>query len=154
MQTLTGVRSRLPWYNSPIPDFESFYYAARWAAAFNEGASGGKYHGDGIQEMRKLIMEKYWVADGMIRGYCYSFWEERQEEYGPFFVHSVALFQPWLQKLSCLSNDWESVVGKAEGSRYVEKDLTYNYLVYAYRGVGEYFELLHQHRALLQAPGA
>jgi hypothetical protein len=140
------------YMSSPASDLESFYYTARWAAAFNEGASGEMYNGDAIREYRKMLLEQRIVADIVIQESDYSYWEKNREVYGPFFVRSMALLQPWSKKLRNLSIAWRSVMRQTRDLSDAEEEeyLAYNFLVYAYRGVREYFEILYQHRALLQ----
>lgn len=150
--SLVSMQCNTSRVNRPIDDLEWFYYTARWAAAYNEGASGGKYNGDEIRKFRKMIMNERNDADMMIRGYRHGFWEQKQEGYGPFFVRSVALLHQWSRKLRISFDDWISLREETRGHSDAEKEeyLAYHFLIHAYRGVGEYFEILYQHRALLQ----
>jgi len=72
-----------------------------------------------------------------------GFWEQREESGVPF-ANSAALLHPWL-KLDTLISDWLRVEDQAEDLEDTKmKHLTDNFLVYGYRGVAEYFELIHE----------
>ncbi|KAF9650144.1 hypothetical protein BDM02DRAFT_1513122 [Thelephora ganbajun] len=143
------------YLHSPIDDLESFYYTAQWAAAFNDGASGEKYDGNKIQRFRKLITgsanERY-RARGMVRGDLRPTSVTVAEEYGPFFARSLVILRPWNTSFDTLGADWRDVMDQVraldDGEK--EKHLARNFLIFAYRGVKEYFQLLHQHRTSLQ----
>ena len=81
-----------------------------------------------------------------------SFWERRVQEYGPFFTRSIALLRPWLAKLSALITDEIAMMDRAGDLDSAEREdyLNYNFLVFGYRGVGEYFELIHEHRKFFE----
>lgn len=152
--SLAGMHCKTPHVGDPIGELESFYYVALLAATFNEGASGGKYNGDDIQDFRKMITDEFkWIdANGMVWRYPYEYWEQQREGYGPFFVHSMAVLPEWSQKLRNLSHDWLPLddLPKRYGIGEDEEDLAYDLLIHLYRGVGEYFEILYRRRALLQ----
>jgi len=142
------------YLHSPVDDLESFYYTAQWAVAFNDGASGEKHDGDGIREFREMISgENRFSAAHEVRSEYPGFWERREEEYGAFFVNSTALLRPWLKKLDALISDWSPVADQGaealEGTK-MKEHLTDSFLVYGYRGVAEYFQLIHEHRASLE----
>jgi len=135
-----------PYLHSPVDDLESFYYTAQWAVAFGNGGSGKKHDGDGVREFREMISgDKRLLAVGDIRNTHHDVWEE--EEYGAFFVNSTALLHPWLEKLEDLRTDWRSLAAQTKKLKNTntKEHLADNFLVYGYRGVAEYFELLHQH---------
>ena len=139
-----------PHLHSPVDDLESFYYTAQWAAAFNDGASGGRHDGIEIQDLREMISgDRRERATNMVR-------EERLSpdttEYGPFLTRSLYLLTPWQDKLGTLIRDWNRVMRNAasRGDEDKKEYLRLNFLVYSYRGVGEYLELVHKHRELLQ----
>ena len=137
--------------HSPVDDLESFYYTAQWAAAFNDGASGKKYDGGWIREFREKISgDKRLSAFREVQTRYPETWEE--EEYGAFFANSVALLHPWLKKLDILTADWLRLMmqGKKLEDTKMKEHLTDSFLVYGYRGVAEYFELIHEHRASLK----
>ncbi|KAF9649200.1 hypothetical protein BDM02DRAFT_3142988 [Thelephora ganbajun] len=144
-----------PDLHSPIDDLESFYYTAQWAAAFNDGTSGGKYDGNQIERFRKMIAgsanERY-RARGMVRGVLRPTSVTVVEEYGPFFARSLVILGPWNTGFDTLGADWRDVMDQARAldDREKEKHLARNFLIFAYRGVKEYFQLLHQHRTSLQ----
>jgi len=143
-----------PHFHSPVDDLQSFYYTAQWAAAFNDGASGGKHDSKNIQEFREMISGgRRLAADRIVLLRTYDFWKEVEQAYGPFFTLSAAVLHPWLQRLNTLAAEWSPIPVRAEKLDDVERKdyLVYNFLVYGYRGVGEYFELIHNHRALLEA---
>ena len=141
-----------PHLHSPIDDLESFYYVAQWAVAFNDGAAEGRHDGIKIQRFREMIAgDRRERAVVMVR--------ERRitpriagAEYGPFFARSLHILAPWREKLFTLTRDWEDV--KLQAAELSEMDsgkyLGLNFLIYGYRGVTEYLELVHKHRALLQ----
>ena len=148
------MRSLKPYLHSPVDDLESFYYyTAQWAAAFNDGASEGKYNGTEIGEFRKMIIgENRHMAECMVRnGLCP---DTADAQYGPFFVHSLAFLSPWLEKLATMHRDRDRMMFYAKGleSEGMKKYLGLNFLIYGYRGVGEYFELVHEYCASLQVP--
>ena len=59
---------------------------------------------------------------------------------------------PWLKKLDALITCWSLVVDQAEDLKdtKTKEHLANNSMVYGYRGVAEYFQLLHEHRASLE----
>ena len=145
-----------PYLHSPIDDLQSFYYTTQWAVAFNDGASGGRYNGNGIHRFRRMISgdggDRLRATD-KVQNALLPHSHTSKNEYGPFFAHSLARLTPWLTRLAALRRDWglvvdEGAILKDEGRE--GKHLGLNFLIYGYRGVGEYFELLHEHRALLQ----
>ena len=138
------------YLHSPVDDLFSFYYTTQWAVAFNDGASGRRYQGRVIEEFREMITgELRSLATNVIRDQT-----REMEEYGPFFNQSLALLSPWITKLFGLQRDWVSVMVEAKGLKGVERGeyLGQKFLIYGYRGVEEYFKLLHEHRATLQKP--
>ena len=78
--------------------------------------------------------------------------EEAEEEYGPFFAHSLPLLRTWFLKLADLGRDWAKVMNRARQLDGDEKDnfLRSGFLTYSHRGVAEYLELVHEHRVLLK----
>ncbi|KAF9644695.1 hypothetical protein BDM02DRAFT_3190360 [Thelephora ganbajun] len=152
---LGTLRSSDLYLHSPIDDLESFYYTAQWAAAFNDGASGGKHDGNKIQEFRKMIAgsanDRY-RARGMVRDDLFPDSAMVSEEYGPFFTRALVILSPWTQNLVAMSRDWRRVMDRirALDDRDREEHLARNFPIFAYRGVEEYFQLLHQHRMSLQ----
>jgi len=140
------------YLHSPVDDLESFYYTAQWAAAFNDGASGEKHDGGGIRRFREMISgDKRYDAFREVQTTRSSVWKRREQEYGAFFVNSTALLHPWLKKLDALIIDWRSLAAQAEDleDTKMKEHLTDSFLAYGYRGVAEYFELIHEHRASL-----
>jgi len=122
-----------------------------WAVVFNDGANGGKYDGPEIQDFLEIIagdrreLTSKPVRDDLLPATA-------EAEYASFLAQSLALLSPWWTKLAALGSDWSIVVGRAAAlndSRR-EKYLGLNFLIYGYRGVREYFELVQEHRALLQ----
>ena len=140
-----------PYLHSPVDDLESFYYTAQWAVACNDGASGGKYKGTGIQRFREMIAgEERARATALVHYVLDPVTAE--EEYGPFFAHSLTLLSPWFAKLATMVRSWNGVMHRAAklDGKDKEKYLGSNFLIYGYRGVTEYFELLREHGASLQ----
>ena len=112
---------------------------------------GEKHDGGGIRRFREKISgDKRFTATHEVRIARYDTWEE--EEYGAFFVNSAALLHPWLKKLDDLKYDWGGLMAQAKKLEDTEmkEHLADNFLVYGYRGVAEYFELLREHRASLE----
>ena len=140
-----------PYLHSPVDDLESFYYTAQWAVAFNDGASGGRYNGIELQDFREMIAgSEREQANAMVRDELCPIPSEA--EYGSFFARSLSLLTPWQLKLGELDGDWNDVLYDASlrDDKGKEEYLGLNFLIYGYRGVGEYLELLHEHRASLQ----
>jgi len=143
------------YLHSPVDDLESFY-AAQWAAAFNDGASGKKHDGHGIRQFReKILGDRRSDATLMVLLNQPDVWEE--EEYGAFFTNSTTLLRPWFEKLNALITDWKRLVAQAKQledtkmkEHLADNFLVDNFLVYGYRGVAEYFELIHEHRVSLE----
>ena len=152
------VKTLTPWspsprLHSPIDDLESFYYMAQWAVAFNDGTSERKHDQDEIRWFRKMISgSRRSDATHMIQSRSYRLWEQMEEIYGPFFTRSTAVLRPWFEKLATLTTDWSPVTVLAERLDDTKKEeyLAENFLAYGYRGVAEYFELIHKHRMLLE----
>ena len=146
-----SLRYPEPHLHSPVDDLESFYYVAQWAAAFNDGAVGGRYNGNGIEQFREMISgDQREMAIGDVRERLKPLTAETK--YGPFFAQSLHVLTPWRGELGSLTSDWVDVTDKAfelsEPER--EKYLGKNFLIYGYRGVAEYLELVHKHRGSLQ----
>jgi len=140
------LRTRVPYLHSPLDDLESFYYTAQWAVAFNDGASGGRYNGTGIQGLREMIAGRDRAqAIDKLTSLCSL---AAEVEYGPFFARSLPLLASWWFKFLTLRRDWSKVLYDC-GLRK-EEDLRLNFLIYGYRGVVEYLELVHEHRESLQ----
>ena len=142
--------TRQPYLHSPFDDLKSFYYTAQWAVAFNDGAKEGKFNGAKIEYFRQMIAgDDRSRATTMVRDEIIP--DIEGKEYGPFFAHSLSLLGPWHEKLATLGRDWKRVAGRdAVPGNEEEKRLGLDFLIYGYRGVGEYFELLHEHRVVLQ----
>lgn len=148
----SSLRGAKPHLHSPVDDLHSFYHTAQWAAAFNDGASGKRHSGDEIREFRDMIADRrdrrekavYMVRD-ILR-------PESAEEYGPFFAQSLALLSPWWAKLAPMASNWRLEMRRADALEGEDKKkrLGLKFLVFAYRGVGEYFRLVHEHRESLQ----
>jgi hypothetical protein len=148
-----ALRIRAPYLHSPVDDLESFYYTAQWAAAFNDGASGRKYDGGGIKRFRSMIAsDEREGATLMVERELTHTTNREAAEYGAFFTSSLALLSPWVKKLSSLRIDWRAVMYQVQDldDKDREKHLHPSFLIYGYRGVKEYFELVHEHRASLQ----
>ena len=79
-------------------------------------------------------------------------WEGKKREYGMFFARSMALLRPWFRKLEALTHDWRRMMKRAEELDDAKRKdyLADNFLVYGYRGVAEYFELICKHHELLK----
>jgi len=95
----------------------------------------------GEQRLRAVVM-----AQDLVPSLAVS------EGYSPFFAQSLVLLGPWWAKFTALNRDWKVVMSKAGvlQDKDKEKHLGLNFLIFGYRGVVEYFELLHEHRASLQ----
>ena len=143
--------SAKPYLHSPVDDLHSFCYTAQWAAAFNDGASGEKHDGMEIQEFREMIAdERRALAVYSVQHSLRS--PGTKAEYGPFFAQFLALLSPWWIKLATLVGDWDIEMDQASALEGKDKEerLRLNFLIFGYRGVREYFELVHEHRASLQ----
>jgi len=70
---------------------------------------------------------------------------------GPFFVRFLHLLAPWREELVTLSRGWVDVLDEAADLSGMdkEKNMGLNFLIYGYRGVAEYLELVHELRASL-----
>jgi len=138
-----------PYLHSPVDDLFSFGYTVQWAAAFNDGASGRKHDGTKIQRFREMIADDRRGDAVMLLGRL----APSLAEHGPFFVQSLVLLVPWWTKLSALARDWSFAMEHTDALKGKDKEerLRLNFLTFGYRGVGEYFELVHEHRASLQA---
>jgi len=145
------LSSPSPYLHSPIDDLYSFYFTAQWAAAFNDGASGRKQDGTKIKRFRVMVAGSERARATAIASKKRPSLTVRQE-YGPFFAQSLALFGPWWERLTALYGEWQGVMNEAEAleGEDKEKHLGRNFLIIGYRGVGEYFKLVHEHRKLLQ----
>jgi hypothetical protein len=142
-----------PYLHSPVDDLESFYYTAQWATAFNDGATGSKHDGKRINNFRSLITSTH--RDRvilMVERELATLTIQEEKEYGPFFASSVTLLSPWVKTLSSLRSDWKVLMKQVEllNDEDREKRLGLEFLIYGYRGVKEYFELIYEHRASLQ----
>ena len=139
------TRPRKPYLHSPVDDLESFYYTAQWAAAFNDGASGGRFNGPEIQEFRKMIAggERAQATDEVTSLSPRS----AGAQYGPFFALSLPLLASWWSKFVALRRHWTDVLDDASlgDGEDREKYLRLNFYIFGYRGVAEYLELVHEH---------
>ena len=112
-----------------------------------------KQDGDKIRQFREMISGGERSAAGdLFRLNPHGIWKRMTQTYGSFFAHSAAILQPWLRKLDTLVVNFSSIIAQAEGLDDAKRKdyLDYNFLVYGYRGVGEYFEIIHEHRELLE----
>lgn len=130
---LHRLRYQLPHHHSPVDDLWSFYYTVQWAVAFNDGANGGKHNEMGLQEFQEMLSHNYRRETAIFMAPCGA-------KYGPFFTHSLGLLTTWKDKLHDLTTEGEPYKGNWRS----------NFLLCSYRGVAEYLELVHGHRALLQ----
>ena len=65
---LDKMSVKRPYLHSPVDDLESFYYTAQWAAAFNDGTSGGRHEEGEIIWLRTIISSaEREVATWMVR---------------------------------------------------------------------------------------
>jgi len=140
---------RKPYLHSPVDDLESFYYTAQWAAAFNDGASGGRFNGPEIQEFREMIAGGERALATIKLPSLFSI--STEVEYGPFFARSLPPLVSWWPKLSILHHDWAKVLYGASLHNGEDKEeyLHLNFYIFSYRGVVEYLELVHEHRESL-----
>jgi len=148
---LCALRGKDHHLHSPIDDLEPFCFTAQWAAAFNDGASGGRHNEIEIQRFREMIAgDRRAMAIILVQTLTPSF--AANAGYGPFFAQFLALLTPWWPRLFALARGWSLVMSQADAleGRDKEKHLGLNFLIYGYRGVAEYFELVHEHRASLQ----
>jgi len=149
---VNAVLDREPHLHSPVDDLESFYYTAQWATAFNDGASGGRHNGTTIQQFREKIAgdRREQATATITRLHPIA----AETDYGPFFARSLPLLAPWRLKSDALHYDWTKVLHDASllGDKDKEEYLHLNFLIFGYRGVGEYLELIREHRDLLQRP--
>ena len=140
--------------HSPIDDLDSFFFTMQWAAAFNDGASGKRHDTREIQHFRDRISGRdRGNATPMVQNMLRHDDPDTLEEYGPFFTCSLSVLAPWIQKLVDLRRAWRrSIMNKAEdlGDEEKEKFLRSNFLIWGYRGVAEYLELVYENRASLQ----
>ena len=142
------------YLHSPIDDLDSFFFTTQWAAAFNDGASGKRHDTREIQRFRDRISGRDRAkATTMVQNSLKPDRRNTPKEYGPFFAHSLYVLTPWIRKLVDLRGDWErSIMDKAEDLDDEEKEkfLRSSFLVWGYRGVAEYLELVYENRASLQ----
>ena len=140
--------------HSPIDDLDSFFFTMQWAAAFNDGASGKRHDTREIQRFRDMISGRDRAkATIMVLATLDPDRRSTLEEYGSFFAHSLYVLTPWIRKLADLRRKWgKSVTDEAEDLDDEEKEkfLRSSFLVWGYRGVAEYLELVYENRALLQ----
>jgi len=148
---LRALRVPLPYLHSPMDDLYSFYYTVQWAAAFNDGASGRKHDGVEIRHFRDMLVgDRRAEAVGVVQVMVPFLAAARG--YGPFFSQSLALLAPWWDRLVVLNRDWMYMMIGAEELKDEDKEkhLGLNFLIFGYRGVGEYFKLVYEHRESLQ----
>jgi len=115
--------------------------------------AGGKRDGDGIREFRGIISSsKRSSAVYILLSRHSNVSEQEKQEYGRFFMNSAALLGPWLAKLEILTANWSVLMGRARelDDTGRKKHLAENSFAYGYRGVAEYFGLIHKHRASLE----
>ena len=140
--------------HSPIDDLDSFFFTMQWAAAFNDGASGKRHDTREIQHFRDMISGRDRAkATIMVRDTLDPDRRSTLEEYGSFFTCSLSVLAPWIQKLVDLRRAWRrSIMNKVEDLDDEEKEkfLRSSFLVWGYRGVAEYLELVYENRASLQ----
>lgn len=139
-----------PYLHPPVSDPESSYHTAQWAVVSNDGASGGKYTGTGIQGFQGMIAGDRRERAG-IKVQSLLLPLTAKEGYGPFFAHSLVILTPWFTKFTALNRDQSLAMRKV--ATFDDKDkkhLGLDFSIYGCCGVGEYFELIREHRALLQ----
>jgi len=140
---------RSPYLHSPVDDLESFYYTAQWAAAFNDGASGGRFNGPEIQEFREMIAGGERARATIKLSSLAPF--SAEAKYGLFFARSLRVLTPWRLKLFTLRQEWSDVLHSASlrDGNDNEEYLRLNFYIFGYRGVVEYLQLVHKHRESL-----
>ena len=145
------LRTAKPHLHSPVDDLESFYHTAQWAVAFNDGAAGGRYNGIEVQEFREMIADDRRERASSLVISLHTVGSE--VGYGPFFARSQPLLAAWRIKSLTQTQSWSDVLYNATlRGDDKEEFLRLNFLIHGYRGVGEYLELVHEHRASLQRP--
>lgn len=140
-----------PHLHSPVDDLESFYYMTQWAVAFNDGMNGKRHDGIKIQRFREMIAgDRREQAVIKVRQDISP--RTAEADYGLFFARSLPLLAPWREKLVTLSRGWVDVMDEAAELNEMdrEENMGLNFLIYGYRGVAEYLELVHQLCASLQ----
>jgi len=74
--------------------------------------------------------------------------------FGKVTSRNMVYFSPalWFRKLEALTYDWRCMMYRAKKLDDAKRKdyLADNFLVYGYRGVAEYFELICEHRELLE----
>jgi len=140
---------RSPYLHSPVDDLESFYYTAQWAVAFNKGASGGRFNGPEIQDLREMIAGRERAMATIKVTSLTPF--SAEAKYGLFFARSLRVLTPWRLKFFTLCQDWSDVLHSASLRNGNDKEeyLRLNFYIFGYRGVVEYLELVHKHHELL-----
>ena len=75
--------------------------------------NGGKYDGTKIRRFLEMITGQIrFMARSMVRDSLCP--DTTDVQYGSFFIHSLALLSPWLEKLVAMGRDWDRVILRAK----------------------------------------
>lgn len=148
---LRSIRVSEPYLHSPVDDLESFYYTMQWAAVNNNGSASGKHKTENIEALRVNLRD---TADRRFQT-TLSIHRIRPdnkqdiEKFGPFLTKLQPVFKEWYPSILALVQSWKTVKDGVEGADDVSQYYIRHALVFAYRGVSDYMEIVHKYRAKL-----
>ncbi|KAF5383376.1 hypothetical protein D9757_008426 [Collybiopsis confluens] len=92
-------------YHSPVDDYNSFYFVAQWACAFNASSSP--------KDMTSLQLLRSWLGSGGLRALATSEVagpiDLSEEDYGAFLVQAQPFLRDWSKALGQLVNEWNKM---------------------------------------------
>lgn len=148
---LRSVRLSEPYIHSPVDDLESFYYTTQWAAVCNEGSSAG---GNGTDDLEVLRTRLSGSADNRFQAslLIHRIRPNNQEDvqkFGAFLPRLQPVLKEWYPSILMLLRSWRTVKDGFDGTN-VSRYYTRHALVFAYRGVADYLNIVHKHRESLR----
>lgn len=147
---LRSIRLSETYLHSPVDDLESFYYTMQWAAVHNEGSSTGKHETKELEILRAGI---FGSADSRFQGTLLVHRirpnnQEDAQKFGAFLPKLQPVFKKWYPSILALVESWRAVKDGFDGTD-VSRQYIRHALVFAYRGVADYLEIVHKHRKSL-----
>ncbi|KAF5357438.1 hypothetical protein D9757_013324 [Collybiopsis confluens] len=92
-------------YHSPVDDYNSFYFVAQWACAFNASSS--------LKDMTSLQLLRSWLGSGGLRALATSEVagpiDLSEEDYGAFLVQAQPFLRDWSKALGQLVDEWNKM---------------------------------------------
>ena len=147
---LRSIRLSEPYLHSPVDDLESFYYTKQWAAARNEGYSTGKHQTDELEVLQVRLsgsVDNRSQATLLVHRIRLN--NEDVQKFGAFLAKLHPVLKEWYTSILALMKSWRTVKDGADGTGDVSRYYVRHALLFAYRGVADFFKIVHKYRESL-----